>query len=717
MTDDHGGRRLPAAVFLTPSTPSWMTSDQRGRRRQNSNRRYGRRSSVARAASALDFEDNDEDDDDDDKDDAGDDAAGGARRSEEEGGPSGCGEGDEVGRRHVGRPKKNRPNLPRPPPRAAAAAASGPGPARPPLPSSSAAFGTYASSAKFESRARSSPTPDSSPSPRDDDDAPARTPRCLRDASAASSDGFKSKLSPPPSDAVRRPLRRSHSQRTATSMTTSSTSSMFEENVHPNDVTETPVKIPRSGAARRSTRLAGLSSSVPSSFSDCPTLPATTAGRTNPRKRPTVDEGVAFGRGGQLKRPSPPKIAAAARGASSAASFSSGSFSSSTSGGATDAPGVVSVGVFGSESFSSLARQNSGRPRWPNSALNTPAARSTRPSLRRRCLSDGENLGGAAEARSAFTPMSSSSSPDDECVGTNLSTPSAASSSGSSRKRRTMESTFASFSASSPPTDGTTGGPDEQQQRARSRGRFLPLPVPPPPFFLTDRAIDELATTTAAVESAAGFFFSSPPASSVMEGIGYELDDDRNKDAKDQSSFMNNESMMSTGSDDEDDDDNSADSTTSEEGCDDTMDDGEMSSGRELTDAEIFDGKPSHEDFKFLTKSLQKWSHSRDRMGASMGLNNGCLIAVPPNWKFERRANFARWVATSFGFRIGSVGGGSGGSFLRCNDAEGRGVLARLLRILNDQSADSLVLSTAEANDVSFRGKTIESKEDKPNAM
>lgn len=245
------------------------------------------------------------------------------------------------------------------------------------------------------------------------------------------------------------------------------------------------------------------------------------------------------------------------------------------------------------------------------------------------------------------------------------------------------------------------------------------MAAPPNTSSSADRAILELAKATAEY---AGGFFSSPPlassssSSSAAVGIGYELDDDNiMNDVRDPSSFVNNESMMSTGSDDDDDNDNSSDSTTSmeeeEEECDDAMDDGPTR--RELTDAEIFEGKSSHEDLKFLTKSLQKWSHSRDRRGASMGLNNGCLIAVPPDWTFERRANFSRWVATSFGFRIGSVGG-SGGSFLRCSDAEGKGVLDRLLRISNDHKADRLVSSTAEANAMSIRAKTIESKEAKP---
>jgi hypothetical protein len=207
----------------------------------------------------------------------------------------------------------------------------------------------------------------------------------------------------------------------------------------------------------------------------------------------------------------------------------------------------------------------------------------------------------------------------------------------------------------------------------------------------------------------------SPSASTpaAMAGIGYELDDDGNNNhARDSSSFMNNESMMSMGSDM--DDDNSNDSTASEDECDDVMIDVIGNARRELTDNEIFDGKSSHEDYKFLTKSLQRWSQSRDRRGASMGLHNGCLIAVPPEWTCERRANFARWVATAFGFRIGSVGG-SGGSFLRCSDAEGKGVLARLVRISNDHKANRLISSTGEAkNSASACGTTIESQDAKP---
>ena len=124
-----------------------------------------------------------------------------------------------------------------------------------------------------------------------------------------------------------------------------------------------------------------------------------------------------------------------------------------------------------------------------------------------------------------------------------------------------------------------------------------------------------------------------------------------------------------------------------------------------MTDVEIFECKSSYDDLKWLIKSLQKCmpqssSASSSLQGgkkvavASMGLNNGCVIALPPQWTFEHRATFSKWVAISFGFRVGNVGGGAGGSFLRCSDAEGRAVLDRLLRILNDYKNNRLVLST-----------------------
>ena len=196
--------------------------------------------------------------------------------------------------------------------------------------------------------------------------------------------------------------------------------------------------------------------------------------------------------------------------------------------------------------------------------------------------------------------------------------------------------------------------------------------------------------------------FSSPPTTSMI-GIGYDNRDDEKTNSR--LSYKNNESMMSTGSDD----DMSSNSTTSEDESDEVMD--ESNTTRELTDLQVFEGT-SYEDFKFLTRALQKWSQSKQGRGASMGLNTGCLIAVPPDWTFEHRARFARWVATAFGFRIGSVGG-AGGSFLRCSDAQGKGVLERLLRILKEYKAGKLVLSTIQTSALSTTSKST-SKEINP---
>lgn len=265
-------------------------------------------------------------------------------------------------------------------------------------------------------------------------------------------------------------------------------------------------------------------------------------------------------------------------------------------------------------------------------------------------------------------------------------------------------------------------------ERTRSRSKMM---VPPVPFAMMDssHAIHEelkptsLKTATSEPIGTMSMFSSPPPtnnASSFGKLLNNEMmcpvgssDDDEGinttveikDDVRDRLSSDNDDSMMSTESSD-DDDDSAADSSE-----DDASEDEETP--RQMTDAEIFESKSSYDDFKFLTKSLLKWSqHGSSGKGvASMGLNNGCLIAVPPNWTFEHRANFAKWVATSFGFRVGSVGG-AGGSFLRWSDAEGKEVLARLRRILNDHKAGRLVsttTTTAETN-IADGGKTHQSK-------
>eukprot|EP00804_Cyclotella_cryptica_P006762 CCRYP_015718-RB/>CCRYP_015718-RB protein AED:0.02 eAED:0.02 QI:829/1/1/1/1/0.8/5/1473/1252 len=175
----------------------------------------------------------------------------------------------------------------------------------------------------------------------------------------------------------------------------------------------------------------------------------------------------------------------------------------------------------------------------------------------------------------------------------------------------------------------------------------------------------------------------SPPSicggiSSDVSMVGHDLDlIDKMDSARD---IEESDDDDSTSSCEED----SVDSSTSEESVKDEA-------HRVLTDAEIFETKPSYDDFKFLIKSLMKWSQTSKKSGkgASMGLSNGCLIAVPSQWTFEHRATFVKWASVACGFRVGSVGG-AGGSFLRCVDSEGLKILNRLRHILVEYKAGRL---------------------------
>jgi hypothetical protein len=530
------------------------------------------------------------------------------------------------------------------------------------------------------------------------------------------------------------PIPSSNERESKSSGASSSSSIMFEENVHPNDVTETPVHIvssSRNGVSseglsslssssvnvssmpqptpgtRRSTRLqsarkdnsatmtiGGLTSSSLFSIGSTNKPLSGVTTRSNPRKRPTIDVTVG--------KPSPPKIMALRVVGTSSSTFSSsgtstsnGSFLSSTSRSCRN------------ESFSSLARQNTCVRQWAHTRSESMVSSSFNtgigtPSVRQRCFSDSGNMSGMKSVYSSPDFMVSSA--------TNMSTGSAS----SRKKRRT-------------PIDEML---ESEQQRARTRSRGDDLLSPPP--FVLDYAIDEfmpqpgVSLRNAISEPPATSLFGSPhefvsilpsrdvmsepptslfssPPTTSMIGIGYDNRDDEKTNSR--LSYKNNESMMSTGSDD----DMSSNSTTSEDESDEVMD--ESNTTRELTDLQVFEGT-SYEDFKFLTRALQKWSQSKQGRGASMGLNTGCLIAVPPDWTFEHRARFARWVATAFGFRIGSVGG-AGGSFLRCSDAQGKGVLERLLRILKEYKAGKLVLSTIQTSALSTTSKST-SKEINP---
>ena len=189
--------------------------------------------------------------------------------------------------------------------------------------------------------------------------------------------------------------------------------------------------------------------------------------------------------------------------------------------------------------------------------------------------------------------------------------------------------------------------------------------------------------------------FASPPmfGKSRKSDICF-LGSDEKETGRGHDSMVMNDSLNDD--EEEEDDDESISSFMSEESdCEDTEEE-EEEVQKEMTDAEIFESKSSYEDFKFLVKFLRDWAKRVNAKSASMGLNDGCLVAIPPTWLFERRANFSKWAVTALGFRVGSVGGG-GGSFLKCSEAHGKEVYEKLRRILNEHKAGRLQVPVATA--------------------
>lgn len=589
---------------------------------------------------------------------------------------------------HINKSKKTRPNLPRPPPR------------------------TMATADKTISSKFTTPLFDATPF-----DFKSET------SSFTESGSHKNYYKSLPLNDTLMAVERAKT--TMHAMTSESTSSLStEENVHPNGTSEIPVNQTCLAGARRSSRLGKMKARADngvvsglSSFDEANREPRVISENNRPRERVNSKKRSAISPAGiksstkithelEYRAHSPSKIVTRA---ASLTSFSTGPFSKSTS-------SIVNIADSSrSESFSTLAQRSSSQS-WAtctngsnqnneiqrsssvasnvdkngvtnnNSSSNALKTPSARPSVLRQHPNSCGNV--LLEMNTVYSP-SLFLSP--QGGGTTQSTPTASST--SSRKRRSADFT------STPVNDEI----EEGFERARSRKSSPSSPLN------MDHDINELSTTASlragTTESVGPMnFFSSPPIATNFgcdEMLDKTLEHVRDK--------LNDVSMISARSDD--DDDNSTTTSSSEDECEDADADDDVTP-REMTDVEIFESKSSYEDFKFLTKSLQKWSESSYDKVASMGLNNGCLIAVPPNWNFERRANFSKWVSTAFGFRVGSVGG-TGGSFLRCSEAEGKGVLARLLRILNDYKNNGLAFSTTETN---ANGKLNESKEAKPKA-
>lgn len=440
--------------------------------------------------------------------------------------------------------------------------------------------------------------------------------------------------------------------------------------------------------ASSTTPAASSLSSNNSSSNNKVDAPATRSRRqTNPKKRTTAaltaDSGYSSDDFQSDLKPSPPKIAARS---SSVASFSSTSFSSS--GNTTSTVGSTNGG--GCESFSSIARSGSnswGTNRHKRSysvqsfqnrgggAMKTPS----NSYVHQRAFTftaDFSDMKSVGSSSSFFSPESlhSAATPrkklgselledDDDDEEEDLDIEYVA-------KRRNPS--FGSSVSGGCNSFGSEKG-DLLDSSLRSQSKIFSPPT-----------IDD-----AAPSFTGNSLFSPPFGGSLNAELSIDVNEneftDGRKDTTRGDLESDNESMASVASDDA-----SAHSTTSSD-----EDSEEEEAPKEMTDAEIFESKSSYEDFKFLTKSLLKWSQTSCAKGASMGLNNGCLIAVPATWTFEHRNSFAKWSVVAFGFRVGSVGG-AGGSFLRCNDAEGNEALAKLRRILKDHKSGNLVSSTVK---------------------
>ena len=528
--------------------------------------------------------------------------------------------------------------------------------------------------------------------------------------------------------------------------------SVVEENVHPNDITETPVTLINTnvpGTTRRSTRLeqkarmgnfnirpTGLSSRMDNTNSnndneeeESTTRTTRSRAKATSKKRSASTTNLSEGKlpANKEQEDGPQKLSPTKF--SSLASFNAGSFSRSNSNSSTGNRNNSSSSTSGSESFSSLARRNNKH--WARSKSSGATAASKKKNYHhKRSISmsvatssvpsngmsdsktpSNQSLPSSSHNRSiSCGDISSFSYASPDKRGTNKSSPSTA----SSRKRRSME-----FLSPIDDDDLLCGS-----ERTRSRKA-------PPPSFLLDPAINELAPTTTLessppsneepIQAQQPMNMLSPPIAvptfgttlnddmmCLVENEDDELDLNKDDGFRCRLSSDNDVSMsMSLNTSNDDDDDSSVSSSSSEESEDETT-------PRPMTDVEVFENKSSYEDFKFLTKFLQTWSQRSHSTKASMGLNDGCLIAIPADWNFEHRAKFAKWVATSFGFRVGNVGG-TGGSFVKCSVAEGKAVLNRLLRILNDHKSGRLATTkTEESSTTNFDSKKKETK--KPQA-
>ena len=180
----------------------------------------------------------------------------------------------------------------------------------------------------------------------------------------------------------------------------------------------------------------------------------------------------------------------------------------------------------------------------------------------------------------------------------------------------------------------------------------------------------------------------SPPSSSClfspepMRSLGKDANSD-------------DESMSSCNHDDNDDDNDSTTTTSSSCSLEQVV---PTPPTKPLSDQEILSNS-THEDFQFLLKSLSSWSKSLHGKGkiASMGLRNGCQIAIPIHWTSKRKSAFLKWAYDSFGLKSGRAGMNL--VILRCVEARGLEILGRLKRISKECQRGSSVMDGCDAEE------------------
>ncbi len=444
----------------------------------------------------------------------------------------------------------------------------------------------------------------------------------------------------------------------------SCSSSIFEENLHPNE----------SSPRRRSSCVEKMSLSQESTSSFQPSntaaLPKSAAPQTSTTRRLVNSKKRTATSGSDSERvgdtfdhnlePSPPKIAAIR----SFSSASSGSFSSSGNG---------SLMLCG-ESFSSLAKQGSSHC-WASATDAKSHTRSKSATLFQNRLGCQKNLLASPTQLTRNSHQRSRSQP----VGVDLAgirpsgplffsspgiilTPSVRSS--TSSRKRGISSSSSIFEEGFEGDETTpTSGQSYGSFKSKSRSRVFSSPSIPSQDFGGCSLHAEICLTG-----------SDSEILNCKEGVAArDIDSD-------------NETILSSSDDSVD-----AHSSSSE-------DEHELIEPEEMSDADIFTSKPSNDDFNHLAKLLKRWNRSlsSDR-SATMGLSNGCLIAIPSDWSGERRNNFIKWSVTAFGFRVGNVGGSQAGAFLRCTTSEGKDIFDTMKRILSDHK-DGKFHTTAESN-------------------